>query len=234
MKSVSSSLRYSPISACLKVAMPVGSRRRASAVEREVTPKPCRRSVNCPFPLRECGGVATYQGSVVHAVNHHALVLRAVLTPATNMCLENIAAVEERHLAVGLDPDLVAGVGRDGVEGGDVQAEFAGLGELANAGAEGEEVGAGDAGGQVGDALAHVVDATVLDAEDVAVVIGGVGGRDQVVQRAAGVVGQLREQRLGLSVCERPHCGRCARKCAGWSCGRRCGGERPTFCRGLA
>lgn len=38
---VSSSLRYSPISACRKVTMPVGSSFLASAVDRALTPKPC-------------------------------------------------------------------------------------------------------------------------------------------------------------------------------------------------
>lgn len=40
VNSVSSSLRYSPMSACLKVTTPVGSRRLASAVDLAETPKP--------------------------------------------------------------------------------------------------------------------------------------------------------------------------------------------------
>jgi len=40
VKSVSSSLKYSPTSACRKATMAVGSKRRASAVDRAVTPKP--------------------------------------------------------------------------------------------------------------------------------------------------------------------------------------------------
>lgn len=47
------------------------------------------------------------------------------------MGLDDVAAVEEGHGAVLLDPDLVAGVLGDDGEGGDVQTELARLGELA-------------------------------------------------------------------------------------------------------
>lgn len=43
VKSVSSSLKYSPTSACRKTTIPVGSSRRASATDRAVTPNPCNR-----------------------------------------------------------------------------------------------------------------------------------------------------------------------------------------------
>lgn len=77
------------------------------------------------------GGDAEAEGHVVHVVDDDALVLGAVLGPAADVGLDDVAAVEEGHLAVGLDPDLVAGVlGEDG-EGGDVQAELARLCELA-------------------------------------------------------------------------------------------------------
>lgn len=76
------------------------------------------------------------QRRVVHAVDDHALVLGAVLGPAADVRLDDIAAVQKRHLAVGLDPDLVARVlGEDG-QRGNVQAELARLGELAEANAE--------------------------------------------------------------------------------------------------
>ena len=57
-------------------------------------------------------------------------MLRAVLGPTSNVCLDDVAAVEERHLAVGFDPHLVAGVLCQDWEGGDVEAEFEGFGEL--------------------------------------------------------------------------------------------------------
>lgn len=50
VKRVSSSRRYSPISACLKVTMPVGSSFLASAVDRALTPKPYYQSVSAYSP----------------------------------------------------------------------------------------------------------------------------------------------------------------------------------------
>lgn len=60
-------------------------------------------------------GDAEADGRVVHRHDDHALVLRAVLGPPAHVGLDNVAAVQEGHLAVGLDVDLVAGVlGEDG------------------------------------------------------------------------------------------------------------------------
>ena len=74
---------------------------------------------------------AKAQRCIVHAVHHDALVLGTVFAPAPDMRFHDVAAVEEGHLAVGFDPDFVAGVlGEDG-QGGDVQAEFEGFGKLA-------------------------------------------------------------------------------------------------------
>lgn len=58
-------------------------------------------------------------------------MLWAVLGPASDVCLNDVASVEKRHLAVGLDPDLVAGVLGEDWESSDVKAELEGLGELA-------------------------------------------------------------------------------------------------------
>lgn len=84
-------------------------------------------------------------------------MLRAVLAPPTNVRLEHVAAVEVRHLAVGLDPHLVAGVRRDDAQRGDVKTEFPCLGELAQADSEGKQVVACDGGGEVGEGFADVV-----------------------------------------------------------------------------
>ncbi len=89
------------------------------------------------------------------------------------MRLDHIPAVQERHLPVRLHPHLVAGVRRNDVQRRDVQSELARLGELAEAGAEREEVRARDTGGEVGEGEAHVVDARGVQAEDVSVVGGG-------------------------------------------------------------
>lgn len=81
------------------------------------------------------GGAATRdaesEGSIVHVVHNNALVLGAVVRPAANVRLDDVAAVQERHFTVALDPDLPAGVlGEDG-QRGNVQSELATLGELA-------------------------------------------------------------------------------------------------------
>lgn len=69
--------------------------------------------------------------SIVHAVDDDTLVLRAVIRPATNMCLDDVAAVQERHFAVRFHPHLVAGMlGEDG-ESSDVKAKLSGLGKFA-------------------------------------------------------------------------------------------------------
>jgi hypothetical protein len=103
-----------------------------------------------------------YQRRVVHAQDQDSLVLWAVLAPAADVGLEDVSSVQKGHLAVGLDPDLVAGVGGNDGQGRDVQAELARLGELAQTDAQREQVVAGYRGGEVGEGFAHVVDAGAL------------------------------------------------------------------------
>lgn len=83
---------------------------------------------------------AKAQRRVVHAVHHDALVLGAVVGPAAHVCLDNVAAVQKGHLAVGFHPNLVPGVLGQNGQRGNVQAEFARLGELAEADAERDEL----------------------------------------------------------------------------------------------
>jgi hypothetical protein len=85
-------------------------------------------------------------------------MFRAIFTPPSDMRLEHVAAVQEGHLAVLLDPNLVSRVRGDYTERGDVQAEFACLGEFAQADAQREEVVARDRCGEVGEGFADVVD----------------------------------------------------------------------------
>lgn len=76
---------------------------------------------------------------VIHTIHHDALMLGAIIAPPTHVGFDDISTVQKGHFAVGLDPNLVAGVfGEDG-EGGDVQAEFACLGEFAETDTEGGE-----------------------------------------------------------------------------------------------
>lgn len=153
---MSSSLRYSPQSACLKTTIPVGSRRFASAEERAVTPKP--RGVLKQVSVCFCVHVAGLHDILIHRVDDDTLVLRAVLAPTSDVSLDNVTTVQEGHLSVGLDPDLCASMRGDDVQSGDVEAELASLGQLADAVSQTQQVVSGYRGGQVCHILAHVVD----------------------------------------------------------------------------
>lgn len=74
---------------------------------------------------------AKTQGCIVHAVHNHTLVLWTILRPAADVRLDDVATIQERHFAVGFDPDLVAGMLREDGERGDVEAEFTRLSEFA-------------------------------------------------------------------------------------------------------
>ena len=147
---MSSSRRYSPQSACLNTTIPVGSSLLPSAVERAVTPNPCVFISDLVSCVRRHSRASTYKRSIVHAQNHDTLVLRAVLAPAANVCLHNVSAVQEGHLAVRLDPDLVPSVGRNNVQRGDVHPELSGLGELSETRPERKKALTGDRGSEVG------------------------------------------------------------------------------------
>lgn len=53
------------------------------------------------------GGDAEAEGRVGHIVDDDTLVARAVVRPAADVGLDDIAAVKEGHFAIGLDPQLV-------------------------------------------------------------------------------------------------------------------------------
>ena len=76
------------------------------------------------------GGDAKAKGYIIHVVDDDALVLWAIVGPAADMGLYNVAAVQERHFAVGLDPNLVAGMLCEDREGCDVKSELSSLGEF--------------------------------------------------------------------------------------------------------
>lgn len=60
------------------------------------------------------------QRCVVHVVDNHTLVLGTVIRPPSNMCLDDVAAVEKGHLAVGTHPDLPSGMLGKDLEGGNM------------------------------------------------------------------------------------------------------------------
>jgi hypothetical protein len=78
---------------------------------------------------------AEAERGVLHVDDDDALQARAVLGVAADVGLDDVGPVQERLLAVGLDPDLVARVLGQHRERRDGQPELARLGELAQAGA---------------------------------------------------------------------------------------------------
>ncbi|KAI3482129.1 hypothetical protein L1887_55260 [Cichorium endivia] len=149
------------------------------------------------------GGDAKAERGVAHAEHHDARMFRSVVGDPSEMRLDDVVAVEEGQLAVGLDPHLVLCVLREVVERGDVQTELARLGKLAKARAERHEVRACDRDGQTHRRFRDVVDAVAVEAEDVRIL----GSVDEVHEVLAHVVGELLEERLGLFFCERTHGG---------------------------
>jgi hypothetical protein len=203
---VSSSLRYSPQSACLKTTIPVGSRRFASPEERAVTPKP-RGVLEYISMCFRVSSVKTHN-ILVHRVNNDTLVLRAIFAPTPNVGLDNVTTVQEGHFSIGLDPDLCASMRSDDVQSGNVKAEFASLGQLADAVSKTQQVVSGYRGGQVGHVLAHVVDSGFLNTEDESrrfSILSGSRVGQQIRKRLSGVIGELLENRLGFSFCKRTH-----------------------------
>lgn len=127
-----------------------------------------------------------------HAVNHHTAVLRTILAPPTNMSLDHVPSIEERHLSIRLDPELVPGIWRNNGKAGDVQPELASLGELANHGSDGQKVRSGNRHGQVGQLQRHVVYSVSMESEDKSLRL-ILSRCDEVIERATSVVRQLGE-----------------------------------------
>ena len=79
---------------------------------RAVTPKPCFR----PSQFRRGNDYkqVPYQRNVRHREDHYALVGLSVFRDAAKMSFANVVAIQERHLAVGLDVQFVLTDVRDG------------------------------------------------------------------------------------------------------------------------
>ena len=52
-----------------------------------------------------------YQRNVIHVEHNHALVFGSILCYSTEVCLEDVVAIQEGHFAIRLDPDLVKMLG---------------------------------------------------------------------------------------------------------------------------
>ena len=122
---------------------------------------------------------------------------------------------EEGALAVGLEPDAAARVGREEVERVDGEVERAVVGELADGRAHGGEARARDGGGAADERLGGVVDAVAVEAEAVAagLRVGALDGGplQEVLQVGPREFEELLEYLGGLFLVERPHGAR------GWS-----------------
>ena len=106
--------------------MLVGSNLRPSAVDLAVTPKPCSRwLVVAKLRPRLCDMISTYQWVIVHFQDYNTLMLRAIFTPSTNMCFDNIPAIQKWHLSIGFHPHLISSMRSDYVECCNVKSEFA-------------------------------------------------------------------------------------------------------------
>jgi hypothetical protein len=121
-----------------------------------VTPKPRGVLEQISMSFRVNG--AKKHNILIHRVNDDALVLRAVFAPTPNVGLDNVTTVQKGHLSVGLDPDLCASMRSNDVQSGNVKAEFASLGQLADAVSKTQQVVSGYRGGQVSHVLTHIVD----------------------------------------------------------------------------
>lgn len=82
----------------------VGSSFRVSTVDRAVTPKPLRQKVN--HKIVDLHRRKTYERYIIHAKYDHTLVFRRVLRNATQVRFEDMISVQERHLAIRLNPHL--------------------------------------------------------------------------------------------------------------------------------
>lgn len=147
----------------------------------------CRRGLATVH--RAAAGETEAHGHVGHIVNDDAGALGRILRDAAQAGLEHVVAVEEAHLGRGLDPDLVARVAGDVVEGGDVEVEVLVVGELAEADAQRREVVARHVRRATHDRLGHVVDAVLLEAEAVRLA----GAVEELLQVRAQEAGQLLE-----------------------------------------
>lgn len=178
----------------------MGSNLRVSALDRAVTPNPyCLSAWVTSIQPR-----TSYQWRIIHIHNNDTRILRAVLAESSDVGLGHVGAIEERHHTVLLDPHLVARMGSEDIQSRKLDSELSGLGELSDAGSEGEEVGARDAGCEVRQGKSQVVYSAAVETENIAVV-GIFGGRrrsDQVVKTPSSVIGQLLEQSPGFLYAE--------------------------------
>ncbi len=101
----------------------------------------------------------------------HTNVRWRVLRDPRQMTLQHVVAIQERLLAIRLHPHLVFGVLGKIVQTRDMQLHLAGLGELAEAGAGANQLVLADVGGHFQNLRIDVVDAVLVEAEDILAVL---------------------------------------------------------------
>ena len=124
--------------------------------------------IQLPTIQRGLGGDTETQRHVGHGEDDNPVTGSDVFGEFPESALQDMVAVQEGHLGLGLEPDLVLGVGGEQVEGLDGEVEAAAVGVFPDAGAEGDQVGAGDVGGALHEGLAGVEDLVLVEPEAVA------------------------------------------------------------------
>jgi len=92
-----------------------------------------------------------------------------------------MVSIKKRHLCGGLQPDFSLSVNGKQIEALYCEPKLTGLGEFADAGAEGHQAFSGNVGGSLHQGFAHVVNAVLVKAEAVessGLAIGAFGGRE--------------------------------------------------------
>lgn len=112
-----------------------------------------------------------------------------------------MVAIQVRHLSIGLNPDLILCVGRNVVEGSDMELELSSLCKLAQACSERAQTVTSDGDGKIGDRFTDVIDTVSLHAEDVRVV----RAVDEVGDVAPDISGELFEETFLFRVRNTPN-----------------------------
>lgn len=146
------------------------------------------------------GGHSKAQGEVLEVVYAHGGVLGDILCHPGDMGFDDVISIEVGHLSARLDPNLVGRISRDEIKAGDVQTEFASLGELADLDPRAEDLLLGHVGGQLDQLMVDEEHSALDEAED-----GGGVAAHQVLEGVADVLVELGEEHLGLLVGEGPH-----------------------------
>jgi len=123
-----------------------------------------------------------------------------------------MVSIKKRHLCGGLQPDFSLSVSGKQIEALYCEPKLTGLGEFADAGAEGHQAFSGNVGGSLHQGFAHVVNAVLVKAEAVessGLAIGAFGGRalDYVLKVGAHEFVEFFEDNCGFLLVQGPHPG---------------------------